>query len=129
MGKVIRSCRKGKGSVFKAHTSGRQGAVAMKRQDYAERHGYVKGVVKEILLDSGRGAPIARVQFKDPYRFKKVDATLVAPEGMFSGQFIYAGKKGKIIYLSLNVKLHIIIYAVYIKMNIIIKPAAGAALR
>ena len=96
MGKVIRSCRKGKGSVFKAHTSGRQGPVAMKRQDYAERHGYVKGVVKEILHDSGRGAPIARVQFKDPYRFKKVDTTLVAPEGMFSGQFIYAGKKGKI---------------------------------
>jgi large subunit ribosomal protein L8e len=42
MGKVIRSCRKGKGSVFKAHTHGRKGAVSMKRQDFAERHGYVK---------------------------------------------------------------------------------------
>jgi large subunit ribosomal protein L8e len=44
MGKVIRSCRKGKGSVFKAHTTGRKGPVAMKKADYAERHGYVKGV-------------------------------------------------------------------------------------
>jgi len=42
MGKVIRGCRKGKGSVFKAHTHGRKGAVSMKRQDFAERHGYVK---------------------------------------------------------------------------------------
>ena len=42
MGKVIRGCRKGKGSVFRSHTHGRKGAVSMKRQDYAERHGYVK---------------------------------------------------------------------------------------
>lgn len=96
MGKVIRSCRKGKGSVFKAHTTGRKGPVAMKRQDYAERHGYTKGVVKEILHDPGRGAPIAKVQFKDPYRFKKINTTMVAPEGMFSGQFIYAGKKASL---------------------------------
>lgn len=93
MGKVIRPCRKGKGSVFKAHTTGRKGAVGMKRCDYAERNGYAKGVVKDILHDSGRGAPIARVQFKDPYRFKKVNTTICAPEGLFVGQFIYAGKK------------------------------------
>ena len=94
MGKVIRGCRKGKGSVFKSHTTGRKGAVSMKKADYAERHGYVKGVVKEILHDPGRGAPIARVQFKDSYRFKKINTTIVAPEGMHTGQFIYAGKKG-----------------------------------
>jgi large subunit ribosomal protein L8e len=93
MGKVIRPSRKGKGSVFKAHTCGRKGPVALKKADYAERHGYVKGVVKEILHESGRGAPIARVQFKDPYRFKRVNTTVCAPEGLYSGQFIYAGKK------------------------------------
>lgn len=99
MGKVIRGCRKGKGSVFKAHTHGRQGAVAMKRADFAERHGYVKGVVKAIVHDSGRGAPLAKIQFKDPYRFKRVDTLVVAPEGMYTGQFIYAGKKGNALFL------------------------------
>jgi large subunit ribosomal protein L8e len=94
MGKVIRGCRKGKGSVFKSHTTGRKGAVSMKKADYAERHGYVKGVVKEILHDPGRGAPIAKVQFKDSYRFKKINTIIVAPEGLHTGQFIYAGKKG-----------------------------------
>lgn len=79
--------------MFKAHTTGRKGPVALRKEDYAERHGYVKGVVKEILHDPGRGAPIARIQFKDPYYFKKVNATVCAPEGLYSGQFVYAGKK------------------------------------
>ncbi len=94
MGRVIRGCRKGKGSVFKAHTTGRQGAVSMKKQDFAERHGYVKGVVKAIVHDSGRGAPVAQIQFKDTYRFKKINTLLCAPEGLYSGQFIFAGRKG-----------------------------------
>ena len=94
MGKVIRSCRKGKGSVYTSHSVGRKGACAYKRQDYAERHGYVKGVVREILHDKGRGAPLARIQFRDPYRFKRITSTVVAPEGLYSGQFIYQGKKG-----------------------------------
>ena len=94
MGKVIRGQRKGKGSIFRSHSVGRKGAVAYKRADYAERNGYTKGVVTEILHDKGRGAPICRVQFRDAYRFKKVTTTLVAPEGLYSGQFIYAGKKG-----------------------------------
>jgi ribosomal protein L2 len=95
MGKVIRPQRKGKGSVYRAHTTGRKGPVAFKRQDYSERHGYVKGVVREILHDPGRGAPVARIQFKDPYRFQRINTLVAAPEGMYSGQFVYAGKKGK----------------------------------
>mmetsp|Transcript_20137 Transcript_20137/g.14580 ORF Transcript_20137/g.14580 Transcript_20137/m.14580 type:complete len:256 (+) Transcript_20137:18-785(+) len=96
MGRVIRGCRRGKGSIFKSHTSGRKGAVAYKRADFAERNGYTKGIVTEILHDRGRGAPLCRVQFKDAYRFKKVTTTLVAPEGVHTGQFIYAGKKAGI---------------------------------
>ncbi len=46
MGRVIRSQRKGPGSVFKAHTKHRKGAAALRAVDYAERHGYIKGVVK-----------------------------------------------------------------------------------
>jgi len=93
MGKVIRGCRKGKGSVFKAHTVGRQGAVGYKRNDFAEKHGYVKGVVKDIVHDSGRGAPVAKIQFKDSYRFKKINTLVAAPEGLHSGQFVFSGKK------------------------------------
>lgn len=95
MGKVIRGCRRGKGSVFKAHTTGRKGAVGFKRNDFAERHGYVKGVVKQIMHDPGRGAPVAVIQFKDPYRYQRVNSLVAAPEGLYSGQFVFAGKKGK----------------------------------
>lgn len=42
---------------------------------------------------SGRGAPLARVVFRDPYQYKQVAETFIANEGMYTGQFIYAGKK------------------------------------
>lgn len=96
MGKVIRGCRKGKGSVYKAHTVGRKGPLAYKKQDFAERHGYTKGVVREIRHDPGRGAPVAKVQFKDAYRFKRINALIAAPEGLHTGQFIFAGKKAEL---------------------------------
>jgi large subunit ribosomal protein L8e len=96
MGKVIRGCRKGKGSVFRSHTCGREGPAKFKKLDFAERHGYVKGVVKEIIHDKGRGAPLARVQYRDAYRFKRLETLIVAPEGMYSGQFVFAGKKAQL---------------------------------
>ena len=43
------------------------------------------------LLDSG--APLARVTFRDPYHYKQVTETFIAPEGMHTGQFVYCGKK------------------------------------
>ena len=46
MGRVIRAQRKGAGSVFKAHTRNRKGKPALRPVDYAERHGYIKGVIK-----------------------------------------------------------------------------------
>ena len=54
----------------------------------AERHGYVRGIVKQIVHDPGRGAPLAKVQFRDPYRYKLrtetfiayVPATIIIPE-------------------------------------------------
>jgi large subunit ribosomal protein L8e len=58
---------------------------------------YIKGVVKEIVHDSGRGAPLARVVFRDPYRYKHRTEYFVAVEGLFTGQYIYAGLKGKLI--------------------------------
>jgi large subunit ribosomal protein L8e len=60
------------------------------------KYSYIKGVVKEIVHDSGRGAPLARVVFRDPYRYKHRTEYFVAVEGLFTGQYIYAGLKGKI---------------------------------
>eukprot|EP00158_Paraphelidium_tribonemae_P001227 Partr_v1_DN24130_c0_g1_i1_m71173 putative Ribosomal protein len=93
MGRVIRAQRKGAGGIFKSHSKHRQGAAKLRTLDYSERHGYVKGLVKEVIHDPGRGAPLARVQFRDPYRYKTITETFVAAEGMYTGQFIYCGKK------------------------------------
>ena len=41
--------------------------------------------MKEIIHESGRGAPIARVQFKNAYRFKRDTESFVAVEGLYSG--------------------------------------------
>jgi len=39
------------------------------------------------------GAPLARVVFRDPYRYKLRKETFVATEGMHTGAFVYCGKK------------------------------------
>uniref|UniRef100_A0A671RR42 Large ribosomal subunit protein uL2 n=1 Tax=Sinocyclocheilus anshuiensis TaxID=1608454 RepID=A0A671RR42_9TELE len=64
MGRVIRGQRKGAGSVFKAHVKHRKGAAKLRHIDFAERHGYIKGIVKDIIHDPGRGAPLAKVMFR-----------------------------------------------------------------
>ncbi|EAW82053.1 ribosomal protein L8, isoform CRA_e [Homo sapiens] len=48
MGRVIRGQRKGAGSVFRAHVKHRKGAARLRAVDFAERHGYIKGIVKGI---------------------------------------------------------------------------------
>merc|ERR1711872_24594 len=92
----IRAQRKGAGSVFVSHTKHRKGKPALRAVDYAERHGYIKGVVKDIIHDPGRGAPLAVAYFRDPYRYKIRKELLVAAEGMYTGQFIYCGKKAQL---------------------------------
>merc|ERR1711907_258520 len=93
MGRVIQCQRKGAGSVFTSRSKGRKGAAKMRALDFAERQGFIKGLVKDIVHDPGRGAPLAKVQFKDPYKYRKVTETMVCPEGVCTGQFIHAGKK------------------------------------
>jgi len=36
---------------------------------------------------------LAVVHFRDPYRFKTRKELFIAPEGMYTGQFVYCGKK------------------------------------
>ena len=40
-----------------------------------------------------RGAPLATVVFRDPYRYKLRKETFIAAEGISTGSFIYCGKK------------------------------------
>jgi len=93
MGKFVQAQRKGKGSVFKAVTRTRKGPAKLRALDYAERNGYIRGVIKAIVHDPGRGAPLAKVQFMNPYRPKRDNELMIATEGMYAGQFIYCGKK------------------------------------
>ncbi|CAF1445731.1 unnamed protein product [Rotaria sordida] len=93
MGRVIRAQRKGGSAIFRARTFHRKGPAKFRSLDYAERQGYLRGVVKDIIHDPGRGAPLAVVHFRDPYRYKKRKELIVAAEGMYTGQFIYCGKK------------------------------------
>ncbi|KAI6785753.1 uncharacterized protein J7T54_006092 [Emericellopsis cladophorae] len=126
MGRVIRNQRKGRGSIFTANTRLNKAPAKFRNLDYSERHGYIRGVVREIVHDAGkstpirsqwflesatemekqhwehwaniwdftgRGAPLAKVVFRHPYRFKQVTETFIANEGMYTGQFIYVGKR------------------------------------
>eukprot|EP01026_Neomeris_dumetosa_P032920 TRINITY_DN2616_c0_g1_i11.p2 TRINITY_DN2616_c0_g1~~TRINITY_DN2616_c0_g1_i11.p2 ORF type:complete len:173 (+),score=12.59 TRINITY_DN2616_c0_g1_i11:66-521(+) len=93
MGRVIRGQRKGAGSVFKSHTTHRKGPAKHRVLDAAERNGYIKGVVTEIVHDPGRGAPLARVKFRDPVRYKLKKELFICAEGSYTGQYVYCGKK------------------------------------
>jgi len=96
MGRVIRAQRKGSSPAFKSHTFHRKGAAKLRSMDFAERHGYIKGVVREIIHDPGRGAPLAVVSFRDRYKYGLKKELMVATEGLYTGQYIYCGKKAQI---------------------------------
>lgn len=55
--------------------------------------------MKDIIHDPGRGAPLALVTFRDPYKYRQKKELFVATEGMYTGQFVYCGKKGTVAYL------------------------------
>jgi len=96
MGRRIRGQRKGSGHIFRAHNKHRKGPAKLRPVDFAERNGYIKGVVKDIIHDPGRGAPLAIVVFRDPYKYKLRKETMIAPEGLHTGQFVFCGKKAAV---------------------------------
>uniref|UniRef100_A0A2K6F3Z9 Large ribosomal subunit protein uL2 n=1 Tax=Propithecus coquereli TaxID=379532 RepID=A0A2K6F3Z9_PROCO len=61
MGRVIRGQRKGAGSVFRAHVKHRKGAARLRAVDFAERHGYIKGIVKVGVISSANRAVVGVV--------------------------------------------------------------------
>jgi len=93
MGKIILTQRKGRGINFESRNKHRIGPAKLRTLDYAERHGVIRGVVREIKHDPGRGAPLAVVSFRNPYKFQKITNTFVAVEGMYTGQYVFCGKK------------------------------------
>jgi len=93
MGRVIRGCRKGKSQslIFTSKTKLRKGAAKLRAPDYIEKEGYIKGLVKEIIHDPGRGAPLARVAFHKTSKYALEKRLFVAVEGLHTGQFVYCG--------------------------------------
>ena len=53
-------------------------------------------MIKDIIHDPGRGAPLAVAYFRDPYRYKIKKELFVAAEGMYTGQFVYCGRKAQL---------------------------------
>jgi large subunit ribosomal protein L8e len=96
MGRCIRAQRHGGSLIFTSHSKHRVAPARFRTLDFTERQGYTKGIVKDIIHDSGRGAPLAKVMFRDPYRFKQRTEYFVGVEGMYTGQFVYAGTKASL---------------------------------
>jgi len=96
MGRVILGSRKGKSLIFTAKSRLRNAPVKLRAVDYAERAGYVKGLIKKIEHEPGRGAPVCEVVFHDPYRYKLRKENWVAVEGVHTGQFVYCGAKAQL---------------------------------
>ena len=72
---------------------GRNGGETTNKR--SERVHRICDILQDIIHDPGRGAPLAKVTFRDPYKYKQRTETFVAAEGLFTGQFLYCGKKGK----------------------------------
>ena len=79
--------------MYKARTFHRQGEVRHRPLDFAERNGYVRGVVREIVHDPGRGAPVAVVQFRNVHGRRTETELYLAAEGMYTGQYVYCGSR------------------------------------
>jgi len=96
MGRVIRGQRKGAGSVFKSFTRLRKQPTKLRVEDCNERKKYVKGKVVDIIHDSGRGAPLAVVDFHNQNKYAQKREYMVAVEGMYTGMFVFCGQKAAI---------------------------------
>ena len=91
MGKRILSRRKGRGgSVFRATGWRRLGPAVYRQLDANERNSHIDGQVESIRHESGRGAPLAEINFIDG-----TSQLIVAPEGLVEGQRVRAGSSAE----------------------------------
>lgn len=84
MGKRLISQRRGKGSIYKSPKHRHRGEV----KHLKIKKG--KGVIKEIIHDPGRTAPLAKV------RYEGEDILMIAPDGLQVGQEVNIGSTVKI---------------------------------
>merc|ERR1712147_273335 len=97
MGRCIRAQRHGGSLIFASHKTHRVAPAKFRTLDYSEKLGFMKGVVKDIIHDSGRGAPLAKVNFHNARAYKLDKELMPAVEGLYQGQFVYCGKKAQLI--------------------------------
>jgi len=89
MGKRIRVQRRGRGtSTFKASTHKRVAPVQYPATTEKQREAVVRGEIKEIVHESGRGAPLASVELETGETYHTV-----VPEGIYKGQQIQIGSR------------------------------------
>jgi len=92
MGKRIRVQRRGRGSpTFRAATHKRIAPVKYPPVSKKELEGVIKGEIKEIMHEPGRGAPLALVKLETGESYYTV-----APEGVYVGQQVHIGSKAAI---------------------------------
>merc|ERR1711998_690125 len=77
------------------HTNTRKGAAKLRILDFGERNGFVKGVVKDIIHDPGRGAPLAKINFHNGRQFK-LDKVLMPAGTVISNVEARPGDRGVI---------------------------------
>ncbi|MGQ4833254.1 MAG: 50S ribosomal protein L2 [Candidatus Asgardarchaeia archaeon] len=91
MGKRLLVQRRGRGgSVFRAPSHKRLGAVKYPSFIQTEDTKVLTGTVVDILHDPGRGAPVAKIKVNDTIFLN------VAAEGMYVGQTVYLGPEAPI---------------------------------
>lgn len=93
MGKVILMQRRGHAVAYRSHSRAKRSRPEHRTFDYSERHGFIKGVVRKLNHEAGRGVPLASVEYRHPLKYKKVRKNMLAVEGLFSGQFVFNGAK------------------------------------
>merc|ERR1719204_2958066 len=76
----------------------------MRHRDITERYSKIKGVIKSIVHDPGRGAPLMRVQYKDPIKYCKTKVWLAAPEGVYTYMHIYSGHEARLFICNMESK-------------------------
>ncbi|TXG55305.1 hypothetical protein EZV62_020561 [Acer yangbiense] len=81
--------------------------MKMNKDVYGDGHGAPDGRAKQsvfslliepisLMKSQQQGAPLARVTFHHPFRYKHQKELFVAAEGMYTGQFVYCGKKANL---------------------------------
>lgn len=100
MGRRIRSQRKGRGSVFRAHSHHRKGPPKLRAADAIERKGYIRGLITDIIHDPGRGAPLAKVKRPSFYLVFILPGDLPQPGESWTEEGDYDRHRGDVYWTS-----------------------------